>query len=272
MFSFHEGFADLHLSYQVAGQRRRFKIQDPVRVTLSEDLEAERLYVRSDFTYFKPAFPLPPTLSQKQLEFVEYIQQNDRPLVVDLRGNGGGDNVFAEKLSNWLFTPDQLIPKSEVTQKEGPLQLIGFCNTIKRVFHDDASSTESCDEALRKFEDFAFLDLIKTTFTTTTQSYVGMRATPFQSQVILITDSGCASGCETIVEKLSAHPKVKIIGGHTAGALHYSNAMSLILPNSGIWIAIPTRREKFEKDAPEGYGYSPNVAIDHIDLETILSL
>lgn len=272
IFTFHEGYVDTHLSYQVAGQSRRFKTKDPMQVTLSEDLEAEKLHVRSNFTYFKPGFPLPPSLSKGQSEFIEYIRQNDRPLVIDLRGNSGGDNVFAENLSNWLFTSDQPIPNSEVTQKKSPLQLIGHCNTVKVIFHDDVRSTEACNEAFEKIKDLAFSDLVKTNFTTAIQSYVGLRSTPFQSQVILIIDSGCASACETIVEKLSAHPKVKIIGAHTYGALHYSNAMSLILPNSGIWISIPTRREKLEKDAPEGYGYSPNLVIDHIELENILNL
>jgi len=48
--------------------------------------------------------------------------------------------------------------------------------------------------------------------------------------------------------------------------------MSLILPNSGIWMAIPSQRIKLEKDAPEGYGYSPDLAIERIDLKNILNL
>ncbi|MGE3611731.1 MAG: hypothetical protein AB7I27_19225, partial [Bacteriovoracaceae bacterium] len=53
--------------------------------------------------------------------------------------------------------------------------------------------------------------------------------------------------------------------------LGFSNAMTFMLPNSGIVVRLPTLLHKYENDAPEGVGYAPNRELTYIDLQTLLN-
>jgi hypothetical protein len=46
--------------------------------------------------------------------------------------------------------------------------------------------------------------------------------------------------------------------------------MSFTLPNSGIWVRIPTLTQILENDAVEGIGYAPSVISDFIDLNKLV--
>ncbi|MGE0633902.1 MAG: S41 family peptidase [Pseudobdellovibrionaceae bacterium] len=269
IFEFHEGTEDMHLGYLVGGLKKQVVTKNPVMVTLSEELEFERVYERPTFTYFRPESPMP-SLTDAQRELTERLKVQDKPLVIDLRGNGGGDNDLAKALSESLFTQDQPVPVSEIAQIESPLQKIGFCATLF-VIHKH-KYRNYCEQVKAPLNHLPFSELIKTSITKMPAVYTGERSTPFRSPIVLITDSGCASGCETIIEKLSAHPMVKIIGAHTAGALLYGNPIYLTLPNSGIWVALPTRAEIYENDAPEAVGFFPDVPLTHVNLDAILSI
>lgn len=266
IFSFHEGFSDLHVSYQAAGMQKRFETQNPVAVKLSEDLIDDQIYERDQYTYFKPG-KLLPSLTAGQSSFIKYISKDDRPLVIDLRGNRGGDNTFAFALIDVLFTKDQHVPGSIVTQVSGAIPYIGLCVSTSIIYGDEVK--DFCNQVKEQFGSLQFSQLLSKKLEVEKRQFLGKREALYLSPIILITDSLCTSACETIVEKLSAHPNVKTIGAHTGGALHFGNAMSFLLPNSGIWLAIPSRAEVYENQAAEGIGYLPNVESNYVDLDTL---
>lgn len=269
IFGFHDGYVDRHLSYSGGGIRKQFSTIDPIRVKLSEELSEEKIYERRDFTYFKPG-PLGAILTPGQSDFVRYIESHDRPLVIDLRGNRGGSSAMAKALAEKLFTANQAVPKARILQVESGLRDIGHALTIRIALGEQGK--KYLNYAIEKYREVKFSDLIKTEVSTTEESYSGIRASSYTSNIVVITDSGCLSACETIVEKLAGHPKVKFVGAHTGGALLYSNAMSLTLPNSGIYIYIPSRLDVYETPIREGYGYDPTVRATYIDLDRILDL
>lgn len=269
IFSFHDGYPDRHLSYSGGGVRKQSLTIDPVQVKLSEELSDEKIYERSDFTYFKPGH-LGSALTEAQSNFIHYIQSNDRPLVIDLRGNGGGSSALAEALAENLFTATQPVPKATILQVESGLREI--THALSAWIALGEAARKYVEAALAKTRDMSFSDLIKTEVSKTEERYYGVRANLYQSRIVVITDSGCLSACETIVEKMAGHPKVKFVGAHTGGALLYSNAMSLTLPNSGIYIYIPSRLDVYETPIREGYGYDPMVMATYIDLNKILEL
>jgi hypothetical protein len=266
IFSFHNGYTDLHMSYQTAGVQKRFEIQNPIAVKLSEDLNAEQIYERSEYTYFKPG-KLLPELTAGQSAFIEYLTKNDRPLVIDLRGNRGGDNAFAFSLVDVLFAKEQHVPGSAVTQVAGGLPYVGLVVTAS--YHYGDAVKDFRNQITQLFGSLPFDQLLSKKLDVENRNFVGKRPARYTAPIFLITDSQCTSACETIVEKISAHPNVKTIGAHTGGALHFGNAMSFILPNSGILIAVPSRAETYENQAGEGIGYVPNIEASYVDLNAL---
>ena len=49
------------------------------------------------------------------------------------------------------------------------------------------------------------------------------------------------------------------------------NAVSFVLPNSGIWVSLPSLRHDYENGAPEGFGYSPKIRTNYINLKSLIA-
>lgn len=266
IFYLHKDMYDIHLSYELNWEPLKFEPLSKKEVTLSEDLNYDEIYNRSNYLYFRPGSLIHFTAGQKS--FIETISNSDKNIVLDVRGNGGGDDVFAFSLAEAVFTKEQIIPQTRL-QVTSLFQSIGFSLSLL-IFEYDVAESYRKDVA-QKVENLSLQELLPFQIQSETKKLVGKRSNPFKSKIVILTDGACASSCETIVEKLSAHPNVQIMGSNTAGALHFSNAMTYMLPHSGIVVKLPTLLHKYENDAPEGIGYKPDVEILNIDLNSIFN-
>lgn len=266
--SLHRGMNDAHLKYEIFGVSEvGFSSFRDEKVELVQNYAEKKVYEEKGYTYFKPGF-LSNVISREMQGFVELVAEGDRKYVLDLRGNSGGDDAFAEALAEALFTSSEVIPKTRRLQLESPFQKAGFCISLYFVGYDGVE--DFCKSVAQEISGKSVKDVLEYTFSEYTQDFRGQREQSFKSDFIIITDSGCASSCETIVEKLSYHPKVKVVGKNTMGALHFSNAATYMLPNSGIIVRMPTLFHEYENDAPEGIGYTPDIITNKVDLDTLL--
>lgn len=261
----HEGIVDAHLSYSIHDSSRLgfFSAKENL-VELKQNFLEESVVEKEKYTYFKPGF-LDSSLSEGKVKFINYIKKNDQNLVIDLRGNNGGDDEFAKHLVESLFTVDEHVPVTERIQVESLFQKAGFI--ISLMLHEYSGASEYYKQVSESLAGKKVSEVIPYTLDRYTQDFKGKRPVKFNSKIVLLIDSGCASSCETIVEKLSAHSNSILVGQNTMGALHFSNAVTFMLPNSGIITKVPTLFHRYEFDAPEGEGYSPSIRLDYIDLE-----
>ena len=269
IFSLHLGFIDTHLSYQAGNSDHRFSgIQNP-RVKLSEDLKEGKIINRGQFVYFRTG-EVPSPITKTQNDFIQLVREQDRNLIIDLRGNGGGDDGFAHELAKVLFTADEALPRTTKNDLLSPLANIGFCLSLAISYGPEmGGAKEQCNQIRASVSNLPFRQLLPRTHHITVDSIEGERPASYKSKIYLITDQTCASSCETIVEKLSAHPKVITIGQRTYGALHYSNPGIFVLPHSETLIRLPTLRQEYENDAGEGLGYQPKIQTAYIDLDSL---
>lgn len=267
IYNLHQSIPDVHLGYQVNGISKIYSGETKKDVGISENLESEKIYDRGNFVYFKPTEILMPQLTDSQKSFVELVKNNDRNLVIDLRDIHGGGGSFPEELAANIFSTTQKIPQSKKLQVISGLSYIGLAVTTKIVYQDQVK--EFFNEVQSMVKDRNISDLISFRIEKTSTDRIAQRAVPYKSKIILLIDGTCASQCETIVELLSAHPNVSLIGQNTRGALHFSNAISFTLPNSGIWVRIPSLTQVLENDAIEGVGYQPTVKSEFIDLSKL---
>lgn len=269
IYNLHNGIPDVHLGYQVYGISKRYRGPNKKQVQLNENLENEKIYNRKSFIYFKPAPILDPELTKAQSDLIEIVKNTDQNLVLDLRETNGGGGSFAEKMAENIFTPNQKIPQTKKRQVTSYLNYIGHAVTARISYPDNSSVKKSYDSVKALIENMNFQDLIPYTIHEETTTHKGQRLNSFKSKVFLLIDGTCASECETIVELLSAHPQVKLVGQNTDGALHFSNAVSFTLPHSGIWAQIPGQHHSYENNAVEGVGYSPSLITDFVELDKL---
>lgn len=198
--------------------------------------------------------------------FLERVKLSDKNVILDLTDNGGGDNWFAHELVKATYLKTDQVPQSTKIQLTSGLMMIGLCFTLLEHGYDSAPSY--CSEVKDYVSDKGFDDLLLSSKSQKKSTYKGERTSAYSSRIIILIDSSCASSCETVVEKMTTHKNVLVVGENTAGALHFSNAMTLMLPNSGIIAKIPTLYHEYEFDGEEGKGYSPEYQIEGLVKES----
>lgn len=265
IFALHQGMTDVHLGYSLGEEEARFTTFNKKTVELSDELPYDVVHDMGDSLYFRPGSLI--NFSDEQKAFIELVGQTDKNLILDLRGNGGGDDDFAYALTEALFTPTQEIPLTKRHQVHSPLQRIGFSLTL--LIHGYEVAEAYRRDVRDEVQSLPFKELLPFTMSEEMEDLKGKRKSAFKSKITLITDGDCASSCETIVEKLSAHPQTKVVGTNTSGALHFSNAVVFMLPHSGIVVRLPTLFHEYENDAPEGVGYAPDVETTYVDLKAL---
>ena len=270
IFSIHSGHVDSHLSYQGGGIEKRFSSESKSEVKLNKDLEEGKIIDRDLFVYFKTG-EVPDPTTKSQNDFIQLVRDQDRNLVIDLRGNGGGDDGFANELAEAIFTQEESIPQTKQVQLFSPLSKIGYCITLSIVYGPEIpeEGKKFCNNVRNSFSKAPFAQLLPRNDQIKTVILHGKRSVTYKSKIYVITDSSCASSCETIVEKLSLHPRVVTIGQSTYGALHFSNAGTFVLPNSEIVVHLPTLRQDYENEAKEGVGYQPKIETSEINLNNL---
>lgn len=268
LFNLHQGIPDVHLSYRVNNIVKKYSTSIGQQVNLKESLDTEKIYNREKYIYFKPDKILMPEMSLAQKEFIQLIKTEDKNLIIDLTETRGGGGDFPKELASALFTSQQIIPKTKRLQIISGLVYIGLSLTGLLVFGEQGKDTYNSIKEYVK--DKKFSELVPFTVEEKIQEFRGSRPIAYKSKIYLLIDQDCGSECETIVEKLTALPNVTTVGSNTRGALHYSNALTFVLPNSGIYASIPSLRESYENDAPEGVGYTPQIKTNFIDLDQLV--
>lgn len=266
IFEIHDGAIDIHIAYSLwhSDYFKSFYKPNKANVKASEEFAKEKVLDLKGFIYFKPG-DLRDTISKPQMDFVEFVRDNDKNLVIDMRGNPGGDDPFIDLLTETLFSQTQTVPKSYRYEVDSLFKRAGLCISLKVMGY--SSANQYCDNIKSEIQGKTLEDVMSFSIVESGEEFFGRRKTDYQSKIKLLIDSGCASACETLVERLSWHPQVQVIGQNTAGALHFSNAIQIMLPNSGIIASIPTLLHTYENDAPEGVGYAPDIYLDYIDFD-----
>ncbi len=163
-------------------------------------------------------------------------------VVIDMRGNGGGDDTTGFELSTLLAGAPLKRPYGPQWNSFKPETYQLFVNTFEywaRLRKDDAKEVpqyivqlksdfiKKRDQALKgerpsmggddeesKGQDFTYEKSIK-------------------KPIYILIDAGCASSCESTTDYFEFNSLVKTVGENTAGYVHFGNNGNVFLKNSG---------------------------------------
>jgi hypothetical protein len=178
-------------------------------------------------------------------------------VVVDLRGNGGGDDAYARALAEALYGPRY------VTSTLGPLDSeSGSCHSVFRASAGNIEASEHLAAAMEKSGDAAAAALYREanrsmrSAAALGHSLTGPVICPpkpkaagakppslMHGKVVLLTDSACFSSCLQAASYFRALGAVHV--GHTTSAnTHYSEARGILLPSGlttfvTLWAVMP---------------------------------
>jgi hypothetical protein len=203
-------------------------------------------------------------------EFTNKAIKEAKVIIIDLRGNGGGDDSigyqFAEKLAGQeIETP--IAPDLRRNTPETLTIWDNYLNVLKENSNDKNMHTQLdiyIKENAKKMEKALSGELQE--FTTksikkTEWKYDSSKG--FQGPIYILQDKDCGSSCESTIDFFEYFPNVIKVGFNTTGMIHFGNIGIVMLPNSSIQINIPTKANRY-KDARfiEFKGIKPDVILE----------
>lgn len=177
-----------------------------------------------------------------------------RNLIIDLRNNGGGDDITFTEIIPYLYTnPIKSINNS----------ILSSPDNIKK--YEAIASSSSYPEANRRYAGL----LVKKLKANPGKFYKKSNNTiklnsilPNPVNVIVLMNKGCMSSCEEFVLVARQSSKVVLMGEHTGGVLDYANVHYLQLPCKTGWLQYATSRTNRLPEFPiDNIGIAPAVKI-----------
>ncbi|WP_437644290.1 S41 family peptidase [Sorangium sp. So ce362] len=248
---------------------RRLGHGPPVELTRSRD-GVPVLAIRTFSSAAAPALAALPALAAELRRAPAFV--------VDLRGNAGGNYLFAERFA--LALTDAPLCALDEREVISVAAAEGRANSVRRRL----ARGDVPDEARPRFvEHLAALERLAGTLraravgrgaaapradlTTRGAQVRGRAAGPLEGRAVFLVDRGCASACEMLLALVRQIPGVLVAGQNTRGGMSVGELAFFRLPRSGVTLSFGTRAFRDPLgDFAELRGFEPDVRLDGADL------
>lgn len=191
--------------------------------------------------------------------------------IIDLRGNGGGDDTFGYKLAEVFFGGmfDHPIRTQYISQTPETIALavnsLRFQQLQLRIKNEPVPDyyAKLEKEQMNRFH-LALNGQLATEMITVEPvgNFKFNPKTGYNKPAYILIDRGCASSCESTTDAFETNPMVKRVGINSLGMIHFGDIGALILPNSKIHVQVPTKHnEYFDKRFIEKTGIHPDIEV-----------
>lgn len=204
------------------------------------------------------------------LDKVKKLHQQTDVVVLDLRGNGGGDDTTGYMLSAYFHkanhhsdfpTPygkqiTSQTPETQTLKINSAEVKLRFNKSQANLLHDWKKESE---DILDKVLNGA---LPKVRITPEEPLDTHWKFTGFRTPIYILIDGNCGSSCESSVDAFDYNPYAKKIGRSTSGTVHFGNIALLYLPHSLLAVQTPTHAN-FYRDGRfiEKSGIKPDIEV-----------
>lgn len=172
--------------------------------------------------------------------FISEILPKSKALIIDLRGNSGGNSTYSDKFANYLCGTKIDSYRKLYVRATPEAQKI-----------QQQSSPNAFWAGLPESEDFIFFREGK--------NYSIDKNKAYMKPIYILTDRITGSSAEMFLLRMIHHPCVKVIGDNSAGMETFGNMGSAFLKNSQIKVAIGMNYRVLFEDNFELNGYKPDL-------------
>lgn len=206
--------------------------------------------------------------------FIEALSANLKKsdaMILDLRGNSGGDDTKGMEMAKVLFGHSFEHPISRQYRSQTPETLALFANRFAvDIINSNYDGREVSENTLRDLENskkqynLALSGKLPIEFIRTDKGK-GSRSDPvtgYKKPIYILMDKACGSSCEFTIACFEWHGYSKKVGENTNGTFHFSNAGIAVLPNSKLKVLIPTQySEYYDGRFIERVGFAPDIKV-----------
>jgi len=199
------------------------------------------------------------------------LKEKADAIVIDLRGNSGGDDTKGMELAELLFGHPFEHPIIKQYRSQTPETLALAVTKIKvGMINKKKQKVEIPPYLVKEFENteeqykLALSGQLPPEYIRTGKGG-GKRSDPitgFKKPIYILMDRVCASSCEFTIAAFEWNEHVKKVGENTNGTFHFSNVGMAVLPNSKIKVNIPTQySEYYDHRFIERIGLTPDIKV-----------
>ncbi len=203
---------------------------------------------------------------------VSFLKKNADAIVLDLRGNTGGDDSMGMELATELYGRAFEHPIKNQFRNQSPEALALSVTDIQVQIINMNKMKEQIPPYLRKkLEEFnekynlSLRGQLPLNYIRTGKGGGSRfdRITGFKKPIYILMDRECGSSCEFTIAAFEWNKYVKRVGENTNGTFHFSNAGMAILPHSKIKVVIPTQySEYYDRRFIERIGIHPDIKVE----------
>lgn len=196
------------------------------------------------------SFPLPSSELWDGFEdtIINKIQNKDF-VILDLRGNHGGDDSMGGWLANYLNGGDPKLPYADPFDMNTIESFTIFSNLPKiasyfsgrPVEKDGTDFINKLSALSKRVVQGEKVDLRKEFSQDSPQDTTSKKTNAaYPGKIFILIDGYCASSGESTVDFFENIPNVKKIGQNTAGYIHFGNTGFIMLPHSSLIVQMGT--------------------------------
>ena len=172
--------------------------------------------------------------------FIKETLKKSTALIIDLRGNSGGNSTYSDKFANYLCGT-----------KIDSFRKLYVRATPEAQKIQQQSSPNAFWAGLPESEDFIFFREGK--------NYSIDKNKAYMKPIYILTDRITGSSAEMFLLRMINHPLVKVVGDNSAGMEVFGNMGNAFLKNSQIKVFIGMNYRVLFKDNFELNGYNPDI-------------
>lgn len=190
-------------------------------------------------------------------------------VIVDLRGNSGGDDTRGFQLARSLIGTEVAPGHAVVHQRQTMASTTVMLNWLGLELTGAAEREDIDSPHIPAFlveQRRLQLRILRGEVEPWVHRKVARHPIPsppaYDRPVFILADAACASSCESSLEALRSHPRARFVGERTAGFIHFGNGGLVVLPHSQIRLYVPTKYNEYSDGTfYDKVGFTPDVAV-----------
>jgi len=201
------------------------------------------------------------------LESINKNVNNVDVVVLDVRGNGGGDDAMGYQLAKALTGESNIVtPYGNLYKVVTMAGLQSRWNLFSHLSYNAHSSEEErfFKSYIEKDKELFINSKNKTEILD--KNIKPIRFSKAIRPTFILQDKGCGSSCESSIDFFEYIKGVLKVGENTAGYVHFGNLGFVLLPESTIQVNIPSTFNSYRDGRfIEGIGIKPDIKVEKGD-------
>lgn len=253
-----EKFRDYHIGIYLGGLRAQTVLgrKEMLRVgkNIASRQEGIKLEMRGNVAVFGIESCYEPAFFQKYMNQAMDMLFKSDALIIDLRGNLGGDSRVGSWLAEKLCGTS--MPGAKRVFTRANLDSDTFRISANKLFGMQRGAKTDPALVVDNTQKIAQIDKF---LSDKSQVEQFLKEYGYDKPIYILTDGFTMSSAEMFLFQIRKHPKVKIVGANTRGGEVYGNVAHYMLPDSRIRFDFGTDYRELEIENFELNGFIPDI-------------